>query len=54
MTIEDSDHYEQRFVTLGLDAEGNLLVVVYTYLLNGDAIRIISTRKANRIDKAIL
>ena len=31
VTIEDRDHDEQRFVTLGLDASGNLRVVVYTY-----------------------
>jgi uncharacterized DUF497 family protein len=37
---------EQRFVTVGLDALGRVLVVVYTY--RGDAIRIISARKATR------
>ncbi|MHB1529977.1 MAG: BrnT family toxin [Acidiferrobacteraceae bacterium] len=31
LTIEDRDHDEQRFVTLGMDAFGRLLVVVYTY-----------------------
>lgn len=36
---------EQRFITLGLDFLGRLLVVVYTY--RGDAIRIISARKAS-------
>ena len=37
---------EQRFVTLGLDALGRLLVVVYTY--RSDTIRIISARRATR------
>lgn len=37
---------EQRFVTLGLDALGRVLVVVYTY--RGDTIRIISARRATR------
>ena len=37
---------EQRFVTVGLDALGRVLVVVYTY--RGDAIRMISARKATR------
>ena len=32
LTREDPDaHGEQRFVTLGMDAFGALLVVVYTY-----------------------
>ena len=37
---------EQRFVTIGLDALGRALVVVYTY--RGDTIRIISARRATR------
>jgi uncharacterized protein len=47
ITIEDNDaEGEQRFVTLGMDFLGRLLVVVFTY--RGDAIRIISARKASR------
>jgi len=47
ITIEDNDaEGEQRFVTLGMDFLGRLLVVVYTY--RGDAIRIISAWKASR------
>ena len=30
LTIEDQRFVEQRFVTVGLDASGRLLVVVYT------------------------
>jgi uncharacterized DUF497 family protein len=43
---DDSAEGEQRFVTLGLDALGRLLVIVYTY--HGDTVRIISARKATR------
>ena len=41
---------EQRFVTVGLDAPGRALVVVYTYRgdTRGDTIRIISARRATR------
>ena len=31
LTIEDTDHDEQRFVTLGMDAKSRVLVVVYSY-----------------------
>ena len=45
VTIEDRDHDEQRFITLGMDAFGRLLVVVYAYR-EPDAIRLISARQA--------
>jgi uncharacterized DUF497 family protein len=45
LTIEDRDHGEQRFVTLGADALGRLLVVTYTWR-DGTTIRLISARKA--------
>jgi len=45
LTIEDRDHDEQRFVTIGDDGVGRILVVCYTY--RGETtIRIISARKA--------
>jgi uncharacterized protein len=44
ITIEDPRHSEQRFVTIGTDALGRILVVVYTY--RGDKIRLISARDA--------
>ncbi len=44
ITIEDPRHSEQRFVTIGSDALGRILVVVYTY--RGDRIRLISAREA--------
>jgi uncharacterized DUF497 family protein len=47
VTIEDPDaHGEQRFVTLGMDALGRILVVVHAP--RGDRIRVISARKASR------
>lgn len=45
LTIEDDYPDEERFITIGTDAFGRVLVVVYTY--REDTIRIISTRKAN-------
>lgn len=45
LTLEDADHAEQRFVTLGTDNFGRLLVVVYTYR-EPNLIRVISARPA--------
>jgi uncharacterized DUF497 family protein len=45
LTMEDRDHEEQRFVVLGMDGFGRVLVVCYTYR-EPDIIRIISARKA--------
>ena len=47
ITIEDPEHDEQRFVTLGADLTGKILVVVYTYA-GAEEIRIISAREASR------
>jgi len=48
LTQEDPDAIdEQRFATLGVSGEGNVLVVIYTYR-DPDVIRIISAWKANR------
>lgn len=47
LTIEDPDaEGERRFVTLGMDALGRVLVVVHTP--RGDRIRLISARKASK------
>lgn len=47
VTIEDPDAVgERRFVTVGLDALGRVLVVVHTH--RGDSVRLISARKASR------
>lgn len=42
--LNDSVDEEDRFVTLGLDAMGRLLVVVYTW--SGDVLRLVSARPA--------
>jgi uncharacterized DUF497 family protein len=47
ITIEDPDsRAEQRFVTLGTDALGRVLVVIHTQ--RGERTRLISARKASR------
>lgn len=46
ITINDHDHDEERLVTIGMDAYGRILVVVYTW--RDDVIRIISARKATK------
>ncbi len=47
LTIEDSDHDEQRFKTLGMGPSVNILYVIHTYR-EDDRVRIISARKADR------
>lgn len=44
LTIRDDFSDEDRYVTIGVDAFGRLLVVVYTW--RGERVRIISARKA--------
>ncbi len=44
LTIEDDLPQERRFITLGIDAFGRLLVAVYTF--RAEKIRIISARQA--------
>lgn len=44
-TVEDNDQEEQRFITIGMDVECRILVVVFCYP-DITAIRIISARKA--------
>ncbi|AFZ43971.1 protein of unknown function DUF497 [Halothece sp. PCC 7418] len=46
ITIFDERFEEERYVTIGIDALGRVLVVVYT--VRGDEIRLISARKATR------
>ena len=48
---EDTVFDEQRFVTLGVDFFGQILVVVYTY--RNDDIRLISARPATRKERRI-
>ena len=50
MTMEDPDSIgEQRFVTVGVDALGRLLIVVYTW--RDETIRLISARQATRSER---
>jgi uncharacterized DUF497 family protein len=51
LTIEDQDvDQEQRFVSVGSDAMGRILVVVYT--IRGDTIRLVSARRATSKERA--
>ena len=50
LTREDMESEgEQRFVTVGMDALGRILVVVYTY--RGEDIRLISARSATKRER---
>jgi uncharacterized DUF497 family protein len=48
LTLDQIVKGEQRHVTIGMDAFGRILVVVYTW--RGEMIRIISARKATRTE----
>jgi uncharacterized protein len=49
ITVEDQRYDEERFITIGIDAIGQILVVVYTW--RGNEIRLISARKADRLER---
>jgi uncharacterized DUF497 family protein len=50
LTIEDPDAVgEHRFVSVGRNARGQILTVIYT--LRGESIRIISARQATRHER---
>ena len=51
LTIDDPDHDEPRFRTLGADPMGRLLVVVYA-MGPGDAIRLVGARRASPGERA--
>ncbi|WP_341524264.1 BrnT family toxin [Pseudomonas sp. G.S.17] len=46
LTIEDNDHDEPRWITIGDSGKGQILVVAYTYR-DPNFIRLISARKAS-------
>ncbi len=50
ITIEDEQHEERRFITLGADLLGRVLIVVYAYT-GEDKIRLISARKATKKER---
>ena len=49
ITIEDTEQCEERFVTIGMDCLGRILVVIYAWR-NELSIRMISARKANKTE----
>jgi len=49
ITIKDDSSEEERFFTIGADALGRILVVVYTW--RGERIRMISARKATKHER---
>lgn len=49
VTIPDDRADEERFITLGTDALGRVLVLVYTW--RGENIRLISARRATRRER---
>ena len=48
--MPDEDSHEERFVALGMDALGRILVVIYA--VRDARIRIISARKATRRERS--
>ena len=55
LLIDDPEHStaEERFILLGLSADPRLLVVCHCYRHDGDVIRIISARRANRKERGV-
>ena len=49
LTVEDKHPEEDRFVTIGMDILGRVLLVVWTW--RGDDIRLISARGATRHER---
>jgi uncharacterized protein len=49
LTVNDERFDEERFITIGVDIFGRVLVVVYT--LRANDIRLISARKATRPER---
>jgi uncharacterized DUF497 family protein len=51
LTIEDNDHDEQRWITIGANGKGRLLVVAYSYR-DANVVRIISARVATTSERS--
>ncbi len=53
ITLEDTEHSEDedRYVTIGMDALGQILVVIFTW--RGNTIRLISARKATARERKV-
>jgi uncharacterized protein len=50
VTVADDDPKEERYVTIGMDALGRVLVVAYT--IRVEHIRVISARRATKRERA--
>ncbi|MEN5151137.1 BrnT family toxin [Pseudomonas orientalis] len=50
LTMQDRDHAEERWVIMGTDAKGRVLVVAYTYR-DPNCVRIISARLASKNER---
>ncbi|WP_160105008.1 BrnT family toxin [Pseudomonas izuensis] len=50
LTLQDDHHDEQRWITIGLDGKGRLLVVAYTWR-DPNFVRIISARLASKNER---
>jgi uncharacterized DUF497 family protein len=50
LTAQDDHHEEQRWITMGLDAKGRLLVVAYTWR-EPNFVRVISARIATKSER---
>ena len=55
LLIADPDHseHEERFILLGLSGDLRTLVVCHCYRREGDVIRLISARRANRQEREL-
>jgi uncharacterized DUF497 family protein len=53
LLLHDPDHSdeEERFILLGLSSKLRILVVCHRYIKRDDVIRIISARKATRLEQ---
>ena len=53
LLLEDEEHSEEeeRFVLLGLSAASRILIVCHCYRESDEIIRIISARKADRLER---
>ncbi|MGC1376622.1 MAG: BrnT family toxin [Anaerolineales bacterium] len=49
ITIEDEHNEEERYITIGMDAQSRVLIVVFTW--RNDTIRIISARKTTPLER---
>ncbi len=49
ITIADDYPAEERFATIGIDAIGRIVTVIYTW--RGESVRLISARKATKAER---